>query len=411
MAALVELLCLIGPLVVSPAIAQKTTHAVTGYVLNQSQTAVPNAKVVLTNRETGISVQRGTDAKGGFLFADLPPGMYSITVTAEGFHGSMQDSAMLRVDADSTVRWLCGEGCTALFPAGNLLVVGGSAPISAPAVVSLTQFESADVESPNGKVVRVAYETGSYDVGPGHLAYSPPGADRQFQFEEPVWIIGYKTAIYGKDGDPLKENFLCHTYLGEGLFKQSHDPKMNAIYSDAFTNQVKLPQGYGIYVDAGQPLNWLPLFNNRTGGIVRVRMRLEVTAIRVKDLIKPPRRVYSTLHSVQMPHLFFVPPKRHEKETVVTYDFDGRIHFLGTHVHPHAESMKLYNLTRGEEVWLGRSRLDNSGNMVGFDSYSSVEGYRVKAGEKYRITVVYNNPTDHEIDAMAGLFVFYSMDE
>ena len=60
--------------------------------------------------------------------------------------------------------------------------------------------------------------------------------------------------------------------------------------------------------------------------------------------------------------------------------------------------MELYNQTRGERVWLGRPR----------EVYSSAEGYAVRAGEKYRITAVYENPTGAPIDAMAGLFLFYS---
>ena len=413
-ALVVEPLLFMGLLVVaaSPALGQAVKYGVDGYVLDRSETPIPNADVVVTNRETGISTARATDAKGGFLFANLSPGTYTITVTAEDFRGSMQQSAVLRVDSDSTVRWLCGVGCTALFSPGDLFVLGSAVAMDMPdTAVSLTQFEPADIHSSNGKVVRVTYETGLNDVGAGHLAYSPAGVDRQFQFEEPVWIIGYQTALYGEDGERPKENFLCHTYLGDELFTQSRNAKMNAIYTDAFTREVKLPQGFGIFVDAGQQLNWLPLFNNRTAGIVRVRMRLEVTVIRVKDLVKPMRRVYSTLHSVELPHLFFVPPKRHERRTVVTFDFDGRIHFLGTHVHPYAESMELYNLDRDEQVWLGKSRHDDFGEMVGFDTYSSAEGYPVKAGESYRISSVYNNPTDHEIDAMAGLFVFYSVDE
>ena len=42
--------------------------------------------------------------------------------------------------------------------------------------------------------------------------------------------------------------------------------------------------------------------------------------------------------------------------------------------------------------------------------YSNAEGYAVRAGETYKITAIYDNPTPDKIDAMAGLFMLYSRD-
>ena len=278
------------------------------------------------------------------------------------------------------------------------------------AAQALTTFLPSSAESSHGRVSRANYETGLIDVGAGYIAHSPAGSTRLFHFEEPVWVIGYETSIHDAEGREPKENYLCHTFLGDQEFTQHDNPKMNAIYSDAFTRSVRLPEGFGLYLPENQPLSWLPLFNNRTDASARVKMRVEITLIREKDLVKSLRRVYSTLRSAKMPHLFFVPPKRHKQEAVFSFPFAARIHFMGTHVHPYAELMELYNQTKNEQVWKGRSRWRDSGEMVGFDVYSSVEGYRIEPTDKFRLTSTYNNTTDHEIDAMAGLFLFYSMD-
>ena len=45
--------------------------------------------------------------------------------------------------------------------------------------------------------------------------------------------------------------------------------------------------------------------------------------------------------------------------------------------------------------------------MVGMEVFSSAEGYPVRAGETYRLIVVYDNPTG-DLDAMAGLYMLYS---
>lgn len=41
-------------------------------------------------------------------------------------------------------------------------------------------------------------------------------------------------------------------------------------------------------------------------------------------------------------------------------------------------------------------------------AYSSGVGYPIRAGERYRITAVYANPSKQQVDAMAGLFMLYS---
>ena len=59
-------------------------------------------------------------------------------------------------------------------------------------------------------------------------------------------------------------------------------------------------------------------------------------------------------------------------------------------------------------VWRSTRRLDDAGQMIGMDTFGSESGYAVKAGDMFRITAVYDNPTAAPIDAMAGLFISYS---
>jgi hypothetical protein len=188
---------------------------------------------------------------------------------------------------------------------------------------------------------------------------------------------------------------------------QREDNELKGIYSDAFTPEVRLPDGFGIPLAARERLHWMPMFNNRGDDLARVEMRVVVTLIRARDLQKPLRPLYASLRSVATPHLFFVPPGHDERQTTFKLPFDGRIHFLGTHIHPHGVSIELYNISRNEQVWKGVHQGDLSGSM---QVYSNAGGYKVRAGETYRITAVYDNPGADKIDAMAGLFMLYSRD-
>jgi hypothetical protein len=152
----------------------------------------------------------------------------------------------------------------------------------------------------------------------------------------------------------------------------------------------------------------MPMFNNRSEHPARVEMKVRVTLIREKDLVKPLLPLYASLQTIQVPHLYFVPPGRDEKQTTFEAPFDGEIHFLGTHVHPYGVSIELFNESRGESVWKGTRKRDSSGPSGAMEVFSSRKGYAVHAGETYRVTAVYENPTPDPIDAMAGLFLLYS---
>ena len=80
--------------------------------------------------------------------------------------------------------------------------------------------------------------------------------------------------------------------------------EMKGLFSDAFTWNVRLPDGFAIHVLAGEELEWMPMFNNRGDEDERVAMSATIHLIRDADVLKPLRPVYSVLQSVSMPHLF-----------------------------------------------------------------------------------------------------------
>src|SRR6185503_7025378 len=59
--------------------------SVTGTVADASGAVIPNATVVATNGSTNISTATHTTGAGAYTFPNLDPGIYSITVSDEGF--------------------------------------------------------------------------------------------------------------------------------------------------------------------------------------------------------------------------------------------------------------------------------------------------------------------------------------
>ncbi len=269
----------------------------------------------------------------------------------------------------------------------------------------LKDFHPSSEISAYGTTSEVEFSTPLMELEPGALAHHIPVSMKNLRFAEPVWVIGYKTSIIGAQGQPPRQNFLCHTFLADQHVDQHPENELKGIYSDAFTPEVHLPAGFGVHFSANEALHWMPMFNNRGDQPALVAMKVAVTLIREKDLKKPLKPLYASLRSIQVPHLFFVPPGHDERTVTFNLPFEATIHFLGTHLHPYGASMELFNLSRNELVWKGRR---TGGPESPMEWYSSVEGYVVHAGESLRIKSVYDNPAKEEIDAMAGLFMLYA---
>src|SRR6266702_2844030 len=62
--------------------------SIQGTVMDPQGTAVPGAKVTVTNQDTGVVRDTVASAEGFYRISELPPGKYTVTVEAAGFKKS-----------------------------------------------------------------------------------------------------------------------------------------------------------------------------------------------------------------------------------------------------------------------------------------------------------------------------------
>ncbi|HXF96017.1 MAG TPA: hypothetical protein VNI61_07920 [Gemmatimonadales bacterium] len=111
---------------------------------------------------------------------------------------------------------------------------------------------------------------------------------------------------------------------------------------------------------------------------------------------------------------FDLPPGR----TVRTYEASpavpGTIVAIGGHLHDYGVSIEFRNATTGEVVWRAEPVRDSAGRLASIPVgrlYGLTRlGVRVLPSERYRVTVVYDNPTGRTLPAggmgvVGGLFV------
>src|SRR6266403_2659057 len=68
--------------------AQVTSGTISGTVKDTSGGVVANAKVTVSSHEIGLTRAVNSTADGGFVFANLQPGTYTISIEAQGFKRS-----------------------------------------------------------------------------------------------------------------------------------------------------------------------------------------------------------------------------------------------------------------------------------------------------------------------------------
>jgi hypothetical protein len=88
-----------------PVMGQGTTSSLTGQVLDPTGAVIPHSKVIAKNNATNETFTQETSDSGSFLFAQLPPGTYTLTAEHEGFSNLVQSNVTLTVGQAGTLNF------------------------------------------------------------------------------------------------------------------------------------------------------------------------------------------------------------------------------------------------------------------------------------------------------------------
>jgi Carboxypeptidase regulatory-like domain len=106
------------------ATAQTTNASLTGRVLDQSNGAIPHAKVLVVNQDTGVQYHGETNNDGIYSIPDLPPATYRIEVTRLNFKTIIKPDVQLHVQDAIAINFTLPVGS-----ASESVTVSAGAPI------------------------------------------------------------------------------------------------------------------------------------------------------------------------------------------------------------------------------------------------------------------------------------------
>jgi len=104
--------------------AQETTGGLQGTLTDQSGAVVPGADVNLIGSTLVGTKTLKTDAKGYYHFANLPPGNYNLTATAQGFKSVKRDDITIEIGHLPTLNLTLEVGTS-----NTVVEVSGEAPV------------------------------------------------------------------------------------------------------------------------------------------------------------------------------------------------------------------------------------------------------------------------------------------
>jgi hypothetical protein len=114
--------------------AQVLYGTITGNVTDQSGGAVAGAKVQALNVGTNVARNAATDSRGAYLFSDLQPGLYNVTIQAPSFQTVINKDVRVETNAVRRVNV-------------QLPISGVNETIEVAGVAPLLQTDRADVHT------------------------------------------------------------------------------------------------------------------------------------------------------------------------------------------------------------------------------------------------------------------------
>src|SRR5882762_2493882 len=103
--------------------AQTTNGLITGVISDSTGAILPDAQISVTNVGTGLTRTTTSNASGDYILPQLPPGVYKLNVSKDGFASVSHDNIQLQVNQSITLGFQLGAGATS-----QTIDVSGTAP-------------------------------------------------------------------------------------------------------------------------------------------------------------------------------------------------------------------------------------------------------------------------------------------
>jgi len=307
--------------------------------------------------------------------------------------------------------------------------------LSALLLAALAAFPAAD-STPRASV---KLDAGRKEVivtaGPFNVAAMPEGMKHEdmemmddhntpvIRFEWPVegWVRGFGVEILDAQGRPVDRKVIHHLIGVNFDRRQLLYPAFERLFGiGQETEDAFIPKTIGVPLTPGTKLGMYLAWSNETGTDlegVRVVLRLAYSPRNLNPRPLDALPIYMDVNlTVGGSNTYDVPPGRSEKSYEFEMPTGGRLLGVAGHMHDYGVLVRLEDAATGKELArVAATRLpDGKVTKVSRKLFGVTgQGLALRAGRRYRVVGVYDNPTGQTIPrgAMAHIVGLFAPDD
>jgi len=340
-------------------------------------------------------------------------------------------------DAETPVQAVAapGEATRAALPAQDTVA---APPDAARPVADAETAPRSAADGPRTMVI----ETAPLAIDQIYHSMAGPFDRQPVDFSVLDWVTGYRTEVVDATTRArIGDEFFCHSQL-----QMVNGTRL--MVTATGSEEIRFPEGFGMPLSqvigaVGPEQRSLTLLgmvlNNHIPDIDRsARVRATVEYWRNIDDGRPRKKLYKTgltmevedlevyhppagqpvnddvsTHCVlvgEAPAHWMVPPGRQvtRKRYRNFLAIDGTVHYAVVHVHNHARYLRLIDVTTDTVLWQTDVEYEPERVQISkIPVYDSAEGFPIFKSHEYEIEALYENTTDHAVDAMAQIDLYW----
>ena len=254
----------------------------------------------------------------------------------------------------------------------------------------------------------------------GMMMDMPATPVQKFAFPLDGWLQGFRIDLFDDRGHELPHRLLHHLIVVNFSRRQFIYPaleRLMGVAEESDTGDVRIPRTIGVPMRAGQDLGVYAMWHNDSGPEIPVaywRIVLFMAPHSYGRLAVLPAYMDVNIQTNPEENRFNVPPGHFE----IGYEFNpplsGHLLMVTGHIHDYGAVVRLVDVASGKSLVEVKSKRDSLGHVLSMPRKLLAirgDGLYLRAGRRYRVVGVFDNPTrDTLYGAMASMVGLFAPD-
>jgi len=254
----------------------------------------------------------------------------------------------------------------------------------------------------------------------GMMMDTPAIPVQRFAFPLDGWLRGFRVDLFDDHGHALSHRLVHHLIMVNFSRRQFIYPALErllGIAEESDTGDVRVPRTIGVPMRAGQELGVYATWHNDSGPEIPIaywRIVLYMAPQNHRRLAVLPAYLDVNIQTNPEENRFNVPPGHFEIGYEFSPPLSGHLLVVTAHVHDYGVLVKLVDDASGKTLVEVKSKRDSLGHVLSMPRKLLAirgEGLYLRAGHRYRVVGVFDNPTrDTSYGAMASMVGLFAPD-